>query len=89
MLVGILIQVSSYDILEFKTGLIFASRKSKLDECFIPGIEKTPAASDVEADVEVVYVGKPPELDPTDPNYHYFAKIFENFKVSSPLHQFI
>ena len=28
------------------------------------------------------YVQEQLELDPTDPNYHTFAKIFETFKVS-------
>ncbi|MCP9264433.1 Splicing factor 3B subunit 2 [Dirofilaria immitis] len=44
------------------------------------GIDKTPATSDVDDTVEVIYVGKPLELDPSDPNYHYFSKVFESFK---------
>uniref|UniRef100_A0A0R3RRG0 PSP domain-containing protein n=1 Tax=Elaeophora elaphi TaxID=1147741 RepID=A0A0R3RRG0_9BILA len=46
------------------------------------GIDKTPTASDTDDNVEVIYVGKPLELDPSDPNYHYFSKVFESFKIS-------
>ncbi|KAK6108925.1 hypothetical protein QQG55_33940 [Brugia pahangi] len=46
------------------------------------GIDKTPAGSDNDDSVEVIYVGKPLELDPSDPNYHYFSKVFESFKIS-------
>ncbi|VDM11271.1 unnamed protein product, partial [Wuchereria bancrofti] len=47
-----------------------------------PGIDKTPAGSDNDDSVEVIYVGKSLELDPSDPNYHYFSKVFESFKIS-------
>ncbi|VDK42029.1 unnamed protein product [Anisakis simplex] len=32
--------------------------------------------------VDVEYVGEMPEVDPNDPNFQYFAKIFENFKIA-------
>uniref|UniRef100_A0A0M3ICD4 PSP domain-containing protein n=1 Tax=Ascaris lumbricoides TaxID=6252 RepID=A0A0M3ICD4_ASCLU len=50
-----------------------------------PGVE---AAADVSSDggddlaVEIEYVGEAPAVDPSDPNFQYFAKIFENFKIA-------
>lgn len=32
-------------------------------------------------EVEIEYVGETPKLDEKDPNFHYFSRIFENFKV--------
>ncbi|VDN07996.1 unnamed protein product [Thelazia callipaeda] len=47
------------------------------------GIDNTAPNSDVENEgIEVLYVGRPLELDITDPNYHYFARIFDNFRIS-------
>jgi len=31
--------------------------------------------------VEIEYVGETLKLEERDPNFHYFSKIFENFKV--------
>lgn len=35
-----------------------------------------------EEDVQIEYIQEQLELDPSDPNYHTFAKIFENFKIA-------
>ncbi|GAB6022130.1 Splicing factor 3B subunit 2 [Chamberlinius hualienensis] len=35
-------------------------------------------------DVEVQYVGDKVELNPTDPMFHHFMKIFETFKLTDP-----
>ncbi|VDN01992.1 unnamed protein product, partial [Onchocerca ochengi] len=43
------------------------------------GIDRSSPSSD-DDNVEVIYVGKPLELDPNDPNYQYFSKVFESFK---------
>ncbi|CAI5450926.1 unnamed protein product [Caenorhabditis angaria] len=33
--------------------------------------------------VEIEYVGETPELDQENPNYKYFASVFDNFKIST------
>ncbi|KAH7730333.1 splicing factor 3b [Aphelenchoides avenae] len=44
----------------------------------------TDAAGDVELkDVRIEYVGEKPQLDESDPNYSYFTRIFEAFKVKT------
>ncbi|GFR91296.1 splicing factor 3B subunit 2, partial [Elysia marginata] len=35
-------------------------------------------------EVQVEYIQEQLELDPSDPNYHTFAKIFETFKITEP-----
>ncbi|KAK6997662.1 splicing factor 3B subunit 2-like isoform X2 [Biomphalaria glabrata] len=35
-------------------------------------------------EVQIEYVQEQLELDPSDPNYHTFAKIFETFKITEP-----
>lgn len=35
-------------------------------------------------EVQVEYIQEQLELDPTDPNYHTFARIFETFKITEP-----
>uniref|UniRef100_A0A915CE79 Uncharacterized protein n=1 Tax=Parascaris univalens TaxID=6257 RepID=A0A915CE79_PARUN len=49
-----------------------------------PGVETAVVVSSDGGDdlaVEIEYVGEAPAVDPSDPNFQYFAKIFENFKV--------
>uniref|UniRef100_A0A914WSS6 PSP proline-rich domain-containing protein n=1 Tax=Plectus sambesii TaxID=2011161 RepID=A0A914WSS6_9BILA len=44
------------------------------------GTGDTPAATDDE-DVEVEFIGQMPKIELQDPNYHYFTKIFQTFKI--------
>lgn len=32
-------------------------------------------------DVRIEYIGEKPQLEENDPNYNYFTRIFEAFKV--------
>uniref|UniRef100_A0A915AW69 PSP proline-rich domain-containing protein n=1 Tax=Parascaris univalens TaxID=6257 RepID=A0A915AW69_PARUN len=50
-----------------------------------PGVETAVVVSSDGGDdlaVEIEYVGEAPAVDPSDPNFQYFAKIFENFKIA-------
>lgn len=54
---------------------------AKTDESAVDsGTGETPSATDDE-DVEVEFVGQMPKIELQDPNYHYFTKIFQTFKV--------
>ena len=41
----------------------------------------TPTDTEEELTANIEYVGGGLNIDPSDPNYSYFSKIFENFKV--------
>ncbi len=48
------------------------------------GTEVTPETTDNEVvpDVDIEYVGELPTIPLQDPNYHYFTRIFQTFKVT-------
>ncbi|KAK7474685.1 hypothetical protein BaRGS_00034050, partial [Batillaria attramentaria] len=47
-----------------------------------PSSQRNNTEQKQEDDVQIEYVQEQLELDPSDPNYHTFAKIFENFKIA-------
>ncbi|MFH4978743.1 hypothetical protein AB6A40_005452 [Gnathostoma spinigerum] len=68
------------------------SRKKKHNNQQVQGVAALPAervnekvTKVIENDdviVDVAYVGESPKLDSTDPNYLYFSRIFESFKIA-------
>jgi len=58
------------------------ARRNRVEQQKKP--KKKDKKKDKKDDVVIEYIQEQPELDPYDPNYHIFARIFEAFKIEEP-----